>query len=215
MAYRNTARIHPGEKDMGVMGNPGKFSMLAAENEEASPWEPYHVTHGFDEDDSTITFSAPNGWLQWIPESNTAEQILRGMIKNTPNSMGAQSDEDLNRTIFHAFNPYNAEEVEKSGLQKREMKEYLVNNSYIEASSSEGLSASREEGPVVEPFQERQYANTEAVKIATIGGPGRWNVIIGTSIGGPVTKKIEFPSGWDGLVEEYSANLEWYENARY
>lgn len=46
---------------MGVMGNPLKFSFLAGENEEASPWEPYHVIHGLDEDDSAISLSDPNG----------------------------------------------------------------------------------------------------------------------------------------------------------
>lgn len=206
LAYRNTARIYPGEKDMGVMGNPFKFSFLAGENEEASPWEPYHVTHGFDADDSTISLAGPNGWVQWFPSENTAEHVLRGMLDNTPRSMRARSDEDLNVTILHICNPYNAEELEKADLSKEEIKEYLVENSSVK---TDGFSRTFGMGGKVPPRQIRQYADTDAIKLATIGGPGRVNAIVGSSIGGPVTKRIEFPDNWESLVEEYALEREW------
>lgn len=205
IAYRNTAKIYPGEKDMGVMGNPFKFSFLAGENEEASPWEPYHVTHGFEAEDSTISLAGPNGWVQWFPSENTAENVLRGMIDNTPASMRARSGDELNATILHAVNPYNAEELEKEDLSKAEIKEYLVENSYRETDGRSSIFG----GDPITPRQVRQYGDTDAVKLATIGGPGRVNAIVGTSIGGPVTKKIEFPDNWDSLVEEYSVEREW------
>ncbi|MFB6170597.1 MAG: hypothetical protein ABEJ06_05555, partial [Haloarculaceae archaeon] len=195
-----------GEKDMGVMGNPFKFSFLAGENEEASPFEPYHVTHGHDEDDSTISLAGPNGWIQWFPHENNAEHVLRGMIDNTPPSMRARSGGGFNATILHAFNPYNAEEIEKAGMSKQEVKEYLVENSY---QTQDGYSRRYEDEGKVPPRQEPQYADTDAVKIACIGGPGRVNAIAGTSIGGPVTKKIEFPNNFDDLVEEYSMERNW------
>ncbi|GAA4231900.1 hypothetical protein GCM10022254_30410 [Actinomadura meridiana] len=46
----------PGISYMGSLGNPFSFTNLTfAENEERSPWEPYHVQHGFGPDDSTAT----------------------------------------------------------------------------------------------------------------------------------------------------------------
>ncbi|MFB6352816.1 MAG: hypothetical protein ABEJ92_01905, partial [Halobacteriales archaeon] len=206
IAYRNTARIYPGEKDMGVMGHPGKFSMLAAENEEASPWEPYHVTHGYDPDDSTISLAGPNGWVQWFPSENTAEHVLAGMLRNTPRSMRASSGEDLNVTILHICNPYNAEELEKADLTKDEIKAYLVENSYV---TNDEYSRSYGGEGKVPPRQFRQYQDVDAIKLATIGGPGRVNAIVGSSIGGPVTKQIEFPDNWESLVEEYALEREW------
>lgn len=205
IAYRNTTKIYPGEKDMGVMGNPFKFSFLAGENEEASPWEPYHVTHGFEASDSTISLAGPNSWVQWFPSENTADNVLRGMIDNTPPSMRASSGDDLNATILHAVNPYNAEELEKEDLSKADIKEYIVENSYQETNGRSSLLSDDS----VTPRQVRQYGDTDAVKLATIGGAGRVNAIVGTSIGGPVTKEIEFPDGWDSLVEEYSIEREW------
>ncbi len=213
LAYKNTAKLFPGEKDMGVVGNPAKFSFLGGENEEQSPWEPYHVTHGFDADASTITLFGPNGFLNWIPRENTAEGVLNGMIRNTPSSMRAFVGPDWNGTIIHALNPYNAEELEKADFSKAEIKEYLVENSY--SNDQFGVGMYDEEGQKVPPRQVPQYQAAEAVKLVTVGGPGRWSAIIGTSAAGPITKEIDLPDEWEALVEEYAIELEWYEDMTY
>jgi hypothetical protein len=45
----------PGETYMGSQGNPYTFTNSTfAENEEASPWEAFHVEHGFDSSESTV-----------------------------------------------------------------------------------------------------------------------------------------------------------------
>ena len=44
----------PGKTDMATFGSPAKFSACAGENEEASPWEPFHVEHGMARDDSAV-----------------------------------------------------------------------------------------------------------------------------------------------------------------
>ncbi|WP_028921485.1 hypothetical protein [Pseudonocardia acaciae] len=46
----------PGISYMGTLGNPFSFTNLTfAENEEYSPWEPYHLRYGFAAEDSTAT----------------------------------------------------------------------------------------------------------------------------------------------------------------
>jgi hypothetical protein len=46
----------PGTTYMGAQGNPFNYSSVTfAENEEKSPWEPYHVEHGFRADESTVS----------------------------------------------------------------------------------------------------------------------------------------------------------------
>jgi hypothetical protein len=44
----------PGELDKSTLGHPGKYTFCIAENEEASPWAPYHVEHGYSPEDSTV-----------------------------------------------------------------------------------------------------------------------------------------------------------------
>jgi len=45
LIVKNLGGARKGMEDMGVLGNPGKYTMALAENEEASPdgWEPLHV----------------------------------------------------------------------------------------------------------------------------------------------------------------------------
>ena len=41
LIVKNLGGARKGVEDMGVLGNPAKYSMVLAENEEASPWEPH------------------------------------------------------------------------------------------------------------------------------------------------------------------------------
>lgn len=44
----------PGELDKATLGHPGKYTYCIAENEEESPWAPYHVDRGFAPEESTV-----------------------------------------------------------------------------------------------------------------------------------------------------------------
>jgi len=216
LAYRNTAKIYPGEKDMGVMGNPFKFSLLAAEHEELSPWEPYHVTHGLDADDSAISLGGPNSWIQWSPTGETAEHVLRGMIENTPPAMvgGGQQGGDFDQTILYVLNPHDAATLAEDGLSKREVETYVADNSYIpEAQFQKGAlweGALDDYHGRVTNRQVPQVRGPEFVDVVVAGGDEESvNAVVGPSIGGPVTERVEFPTGFDDLVEEYAVERDW------
>ena len=51
----------PGDLDKSTLGHPGKYTFCIAENEEASPWAPYHVEHGYRPEDSTVFCIAAEG----------------------------------------------------------------------------------------------------------------------------------------------------------
>jgi len=51
----NVGHCYPGTGDMDTIGSPTKFSMCVAENEDDSPWEPFHVERGYDRETSTVT----------------------------------------------------------------------------------------------------------------------------------------------------------------
>jgi hypothetical protein len=51
----------PGETYMGSQGNSLGYSACFAENEERSPWTPFHVQHGFDASASTVS-TFLGGW---------------------------------------------------------------------------------------------------------------------------------------------------------
>src|SRR4029077_9527342 len=55
LIYMNLGHAYPGIMDMDTLGSPTKYSLCLGENEEMSPWEPYHVEKGFDRDASVVT----------------------------------------------------------------------------------------------------------------------------------------------------------------
>jgi len=50
----NVGGAWPGDLDKSTLGHPGKYTYCIAENEEDSPFAPYHVEKGFDAGDSTV-----------------------------------------------------------------------------------------------------------------------------------------------------------------
>jgi hypothetical protein len=71
----------PGVSYMGSQGNAYSFTNLTvAENEEASPWKPFHVAHGFPSDASTISmfgFCWHTAFANGLPEPFWKAQVRR------------------------------------------------------------------------------------------------------------------------------------------
>lgn len=60
----NVGGARPGEISMSTFGHPGRYTYCIAENEEASPWPPYHTTRGLAAGASAVTLfagEAPHG----------------------------------------------------------------------------------------------------------------------------------------------------------
>jgi hypothetical protein len=81
----------PGLTYMGSMGNNYAYnSVTFPENEERSPWEPFHVTHGFKPTDSTVSaFSGcrSTAFTLGLREKHWREHVanmLRGMDPHIP-----------------------------------------------------------------------------------------------------------------------------------
>jgi len=64
LIIRNIAGYKLSRNYMGTLGYPMNF--VVAENEAECPWEPYHVEHGFDRNDSTVTACGTVTW-GWPP----------------------------------------------------------------------------------------------------------------------------------------------------
>lgn len=66
-----------GNVDMATMGQPAKYGLCFAENEEATPFEPLHVERGYEYGESTVTVSAISGNVEvYDVRANTAAEIV-------------------------------------------------------------------------------------------------------------------------------------------
>lgn len=57
----NIGYCKAGAGDPNFIGLPAKFGMCLAENEEVSPWQPYHMDRGFRREESTVTVVVVTG----------------------------------------------------------------------------------------------------------------------------------------------------------
>ncbi len=83
LVVRNLGGGRPGEVDRATLGQPGKFTMCFAENEERSDWEPLHVERGFARDDSTVTAfagGAPTGFIDQLARDARTLATSYGLV---------------------------------------------------------------------------------------------------------------------------------------
>lgn len=129
LIIRNIAGYKAGETNMGTWGYPPSFAI--AENEEESPWPPYHVDRGFDKNTSTVTVS---GTFNWGPQVsfNDMDSIegvllwLKNYIIKTIDVHHPWSFETTHLTLF--LTPPVARILAKAGMSKQDVINFLFEN---------------------------------------------------------------------------------------
>ncbi len=185
LIVKNIGGARKAIEDMGVIGNPGKYSLVIGEDEEASPWEPLSVERGFKKEDNTVTVFFPNTFIQSVPGGTDAKGIL-----STLAAMGTAS---MSSVILI---PSWAKVLAEEGYSKQDVKDYIAKHSK----------------PVVMPgFEEMASSDridTDNLMILVAGGPGSFIGLL-KSVGprffnnALVTKTIRLPKNWDKLVAKY------------
>jgi hypothetical protein len=188
LIVKNIGGARKAIEDMGVVGNPGKYSLVIGEDEEASPWEPVSVERGFTKEDNTVTVFFPNTFIQMVPVGTDAQGILdtlSGMVTTTMSSL--------------ILIPSWAKVLSSEGWTKQKIREYLAAHITPRSSSVTGLPTSANP-PKVDL--------NSSLMIVVAGGPGSFIALLRSA--GPgffenelVTKKIELPKNWDKLVAKY------------
>lgn len=212
LLYKNCAQIHLGEKEMSTLGNPFKFSLFAGENEAQSPWKPYASTRGIDAGQNAITFAAPNSFIQPIPGNISAQGVVSNLIANTPPHIQGLKTETANERyegfqteVFYAISPYNADEL--SSFSRAELREYIYENAIRPASEFDSAIDQSSGDESLSQLHHRQFDDPDRINIVVVGGSGRFNAVIGPTLGGPTTKPIELPDNWDTLCERHGGEL--------
>ena len=115
----------PGLSYNGSQGNNFSYNCVTfAENEEASPWEPYHVQHGFEPGESAVTvfYVWGNVWSEHLREH--WEEKLKAMLVGLEPSMG----------VTFVLDPIVAREFVQKGFDtKQKLAEWVHENARIPA----------------------------------------------------------------------------------
>ena len=187
LMLRNLGGALPGEIDMSTLGNPGKFSYVIAENEEASPWTPLCADFGIDPARGALTLyccEPPRG----VSEHNarSAEVLLRAfcpVLANLWSRRVCRRSEAL-----AVIGPEHAATLKRSGFSKNDVIDYLYENTGIplheyDGDGGEGAQAAGhyEECLIRGVRCYRKFNGPESIRIAVAGGPaGKFSAVLGS-----------------------------------
>ena len=124
LCFMNGFEARPGILDRGTLGNPSKYTLTFAENEEDSPWEPLHVSRGFNPEDSCVTVAvAYNPITVSNAYGHTGEVILASVADTLKSACLAWR---FPAQWALVFGPEHAITLNHDGWTRRQIQEYLI-----------------------------------------------------------------------------------------
>ena len=125
LCLRNLGHWYPGQMDMDTIGTTRKFVHCIAENEEMSPWPPFHVDRGFGSGDSAVSVFITDGELDVQDQGNTsAEGLLKTIAYgSTFGTQGMGPRHSGERLIL--MPPDVARPVGGQGFSKQEARQFI------------------------------------------------------------------------------------------
>ncbi|MEZ5817498.1 MAG: hypothetical protein R3D44_10480 [Hyphomicrobiaceae bacterium] len=175
----NVGGAKPGDMDRATHGSPAKFAYCFGENEEASPFPPFHVRRGFRADESVVTTmaaEAPHNINDHA--SNTGEGLIT-TIAGTMSEVGS-NNAYLQGPSFVVLGPEHAQTMARDGWTAESIQEALYERSKIHVSriSKENLEswAGQDRFPVNDYYY--PASSPAHINVVVAGGPGKHSMFI-------------------------------------
>ena len=196
LCFKNIGYFYPGKMDMDTIGTTRKFIQCVAENEDASPWDPFHVDRGFNHDDSAVSIFVTDGELDVGDQGNTeAEGLLKTLANGVSfgNYHGLQGGGGAQRLIF--MPPDVAGPIGGQEFSKQAAKEFI--HAHAEGSLGkmirymplEGEARVADKWRFLEGLTEQQR---EQITVPILAGPDSCYIVV---VGADRAKTAVFPSG--------------------
>lgn len=190
----------PGLSPQNTWGWLVHYSYCIAENQEQSPWEPYHVEHGFKDTDSTVT-------LLWVEPAKHMEMSYPHSTQELLQAMGYHlASPAVRMSVRHSypviiFGPDHARGVAQAGFSKKDVKRFFHENARCPYSRY-GPNAKSSFPAEWQKF----FTHAPEVMVPLTGAPDEWHVFVAGGPGPqslwlahqtiiPPIKKIEWEGG--------------------
>jgi hypothetical protein len=175
----NVGGAKPGVMDRSTQGSPAKYTFCFGENEEESPWEPYHVRRGFAPGDSVVTAIPSEAPHNINDHASTSGVGVLTTIAGTISQPGANSIY-CNAPIFVVLGPEHAQTLHRDGWTIPSMQEDLFHRSRIpldRVSTENQESYADMDRPLIDGHYHLTPA-PEDIHILVAGGPGKHSAYI-------------------------------------
>ena len=122
----------PGGLDQSTLGGQHKYTACFPEREEASPWEPLHVTQGYAPDESVVTVlvgEGPAGVADHTSEdAEGVATTLALAMGNAQVPAGSRAFYPVNSETLLIVCPEHATTLGDAGWSKQDLREFIVAN---------------------------------------------------------------------------------------
>ncbi len=177
LVMMNVLNTRPGLLDRATFGNPGKYSFCFAERDDG-PWEPFHVSRGFREEDSTVTLYASNSLCQVYNQlAATPEAILRCFAAALYNP-GSPNVYGFNQSLV-VVGFEHADVMRAHGWTRRDVQAFLVEHTRCRVADLK--RAGRLPGDITpgdETTWRQAFDAPDDVLILCAGGAGSWSACL-------------------------------------
>jgi hypothetical protein len=142
LCLTNMGRVWPGVNDMALVGRPSQQFYVFAENQEFNPWPPFHVTQGFEPEDSCVTISSVmgspgdllgGGAVATWTSGQILDNAVRTMMASRPGmatwKRGSSNPGPMKYILF--FEPALAMELDKQGHTRESLQKLLYERAAI------------------------------------------------------------------------------------
>jgi len=124
LVWANVGGAAPGVISMSTFAQPGRYSYCIGEREEASPWEPLHVEHGFAARDSTIAALAAEAPQIVVDAHHRAARDVAATIARSAEAIASHAQGDLGDTVL-VIGPEHAGTIAGDGWSKADLREFV------------------------------------------------------------------------------------------
>ena len=116
----NVCGVVPGTTDKSVFGHSGRYTMCIGENEEASPWEPFHVEQGLPLEASAVTLFSVRTPIEVFEQGARSPEELLDTLSHT-----IAANVVCHGRVIVILSPQHAQEIGPSGWSKARVKDYI------------------------------------------------------------------------------------------
>lgn len=189
----NVGGARPGGLDKSSLGHPGKYTFCIAENEEASPWAPYHVEQGYRAEDSTVFVIAAEG-----PHSvtNHVADDPQGILDSIVSAMStiAHNNAVSSGSCAVVIGLEHAATIAEHGWTRHDVRGYLWSNAY---NTFAAVSFGHRYGHVYNRNLPRWYRRDPDARIPIVPRPDDIHLFVA---GGDAGRFSAFLPGWGHMT---------------
>ena len=185
-----------GDLDKSTLGHPGKYTYCIAENEELSPWAPYHVEHGMAPDDSSVFVIAaepPHSVVNHV--ANDAQGVLDSMVSAM--STIAHNNAVASGSCAIVIGPEHAATIAASGFSRLDVRSYLwmnAGNLWEDVSFGDRYAGG---GKVYNKALPKWYKRERGARIPIVPTPNDIHLFVA---GGAAGRFSAFIPGWGRMT---------------